>query len=258
MPTGSAAEKSFANKDLDGYTRPKSLNPLRMAWFDAKMVLMTTSGPSNGRRRTQTPPITQELIAATRQLVASTPASPRRLLVEALVRMCRQETGGYWGRDWYQKVLEQAGVHYAASTRTYGKVLADLKETDGVSHGVTLKAIAQLERLVRRIEVATLEIKDQAERVAVAHEAMLQTMARQQAIGDALQKRQLMFADQSQTYGRLFEELTKAMSTGLSKFIATAERIDGSHLQATIQANRVSGAAERLLAKLNEREAGSG
>lgn len=218
------------------------------------MVMMTASEPKNGLGKTKSPEITERLIEIARAADSAMPKSPHRPFVVALIKGVREETGGFWGVPWYQRLIKAAGVKRSPSTRTLNNSLSALKEGSGEVHGITLKAVNELAKLVLRLEKAVEGVGAQAEKMAQAHEEMRRLMGRQVEMADAIQKRQMIFADQSQTYGRMIEEVTKTVNAGVAKFAKSAEAIDGAGLTMTLQANRVALSVERLTETLRNRQ----
>lgn len=171
----------------------------------------------------------------------------------ALIKGVRDQTGGFWGVPWYQKLVKAAGVQRSPSTRTLNSCLAALKEGAGEAHGITLKAVNELAKLVVRLEKAVDGVAQHTERMAAAHENIQKLMQRQVEMADAIHKRQMIFADQSQVYGRMVEEVTKTVNTAVTTFSRKVDALDGVGLTVTIQANRVAMSVDRLAEALKER-----
>jgi hypothetical protein len=216
------------------------------------MVTMTAPGPFSGHKPTKSPAFTETLLNLAREVDRKMPPKPHRPFVAELIRQVREETGGFWGNQWYQRLVKAAGVGRTPSTRTFNQVLSTLKEGAGEVHGITLKAVNELAKVMLRLEKAVDRMGGQAERMAVAHDDIKRLMTRQVEIADSIQKRQMIFADQSQAYGRMIEEITKTVNGGVAKFMKTAEMMDGVGLEVTIQANRVAMSTERLVEALRE------
>lgn len=221
-----------------------------------RMVTMTASGPVNGHKPAKSPAFTESLLELARDVDRKMPAKPHRPFVTELIKGVRAETGGFWGNQWYQRLVKAAGVARTPSTRTFNQVLSTLKEGSGEVHGITLKAVHELAKVMLRLEQAVDKMGAQAERMATAHDDIKKLLSRQVEMADAIQKRQMIFADQSQSYGRMIEEVSKAVNAGAAKMAKSADTMDGAGLQFTMQANRVALSVERLTETLRERGAG--
>lgn len=216
------------------------------AGFVTTMVMMTTKRSETGPGKTKSPEITDDLVRLAKAADTGSPKSPHRPFVVDLIKRVREATGGFWGVPWYQKLIKAAGVQRSPSTRTFNNTLAALKEGAGEPHGITLKAVNELAKLVVRLETAVEGVAQNAERMAKAQEEIQALMTRQVAMADAIQKRQMIFADQSQVYGRLIEEVTNTVNAAVTKFSKKTDALDGAGLTMTIQANRVAMSVDRL------------
>lgn len=216
------------------------------------MVNMTNTGPSTGTPRRRTPAITSELIDLAQKIDRESPQAPQRVFIKALISACREKVGDFNGTPWYRKLIAAAGIARTPSSRTFNATLADLRDGAGEMHGVTNKAIGELGKLVHRIEESVSSLAENAERIAAAHEKILAATQRQVEIAESIQRRQMVFSDQSQAYGRMIEDLKSSFEGELSRFAKIAQNMDGVGLQFTLQANRVTLAVEQLSRNLQE------
>lgn len=210
------------------------------------MVSMTATRSETGPGKARSPEITDELVQLAKAADSGSPRSPHKPFVVDLIKKVREATGGFWGVPWYQKLIKAAGIQRFPSTRTFNNTLAALKEGAGEPHGITLKAVNELAKLVVRLEKAVDGVAQHTERMAQAHEDIQKLMRRQVEMADAIQKRQMIFADQSQFYGRMIEDVTKAVNTAVTQFAKKADSLDGVGLTITLQANRVALSVDRL------------
>lgn len=224
--------------------------------FLTTMVMMTAKRSETGLGKTRSPEISEELVGLARVADSRSPKSPHRPFVVDLIKSVREATGGFWGVPWYQKLIKAAGIKRSPSTRTFNNSLAALKEGAGEVHGITLKAVNELAKLVVRLEKAVDGVAQHTERMAQAHEEMQKLMKRQVEMADAIQKRQMIFSDQSQFYGRLIEDVTKTVNTAVASFAKKADALDGVGLTVTLQANRVALSVDRLTEVLQKQSEG--
>lgn len=75
---------------------------------------------------------------------------------------------------------------------------------------------------------------------------------RQEQIGDALAKRQLVFADQAQTYERQIDQLTATVQTALRQVAVEVDRMSMAASDVTLDTHRVAATVKQAARDIAE------
>jgi hypothetical protein len=198
------------------------------------------------------PAFTRDLTDIALRMHAASPPRPHTQFVRGLLREVRKATGSFHPERWYRELLVEAGLPRRPSARTFTLELIAAKDAAGEANGPTLASVKELRRQMTAIGREVAGIKDQVRDVAAS-------VKRQEQIGDALGKRQLLFADQSQTYQRQIEQLTAMVQAALRKVVTEVDRVSKAASDVTLDSHRISATiqqAARSIAEAAERMQG--
>lgn len=130
----------------------------------------------------------------------TSPPTPHRHFVQKLVQLCHEKTGAVHSELWYRQLISASGSHRRPSTRTVNSVVAAFKESKGLAAGPTQVAVKELRAQYDGMVDLVSRIEKAVERLASIADRQLQ-------ISQSLDRRQQLFADQSQTYQRQIDTL---------------------------------------------------
>lgn len=194
-------------------------------------------------------PYTRELTNLALRVHAASPPSPHRPFVVSLIREVRGATSQFHAENWYRGLIVEAGLTRRPSTRTITHALTAAKEAAGEAIGPTMASVKELRRQMTAITHQMSEMKDLVRELGAS-------VTRQEQIGDALGKRQLLFADHSQTYQRQIEQLTAMVQAALRKVVTEVDRVSKAASDVTLDSHRISATiqqAARSIAEAAER-----
>lgn len=149
-----------------------------------------------------------KLLAEVRELDRSSPAVPHRHFVRAVIRRVHELTGQIHAESWYRRLIQAAGSERRPSTRTVNTCVISIKDDLGEGVGTTQVVVRQLRRQFADLQAAVGRVEALVSKVA-------EVAARQAAISEAIDKRQMLFSDQAQVYQRQIDQLTKIVEENL-------------------------------------------
>jgi hypothetical protein len=171
----------------------------------------------------------EALLLLVRELDKASAPSPHRHFVRSLVEAVHKATGLVHAESWYRKLIIESGSTRRPSTRTVNSCVLSVKDQVGQSRGPTQIAVIEMRRQYGDLLDAVTRVEQLVTKVAEIAE-------RQASISASIDKRQMVFADQSQTYQRQIDQLAAIMKENLN-----ASR------EVTRGANEVTMAAARSL-----------
>lgn len=183
-------------------------------------------------------PYTQQLNALVSRVHLASPDKPHRPFVVNLIREVRQVTGQFHSANWYMGLIAGAGITRRPSTRTFALALTTAKDAAGEAVGPTLASVQELRRQISGMSRNMAEMK-----------AMV---ARQEMISSSLEKRQLMFADQAQTYQRQIDGLTATVNAALAQMAKEVDRMGKAASGITLDSHRLGSAMQRAAQDIAE------
>ena len=191
------------------------------------------------------PPYTRDLMDLVRRVHEASPPSPHRPFVVLLVREVRAVTRQFHAENWYRGLIVEAGLPRRPSSRTVTAVLTAAKDAAGEAIGPTTASIKELRRQMTAMTRTMGEIKGLVDKVVASTQ-------RQEQIGDALAKRQLVFADQAQTYQRQIDQLTATVQTALRQVGAEVDRMSRAASDVTLDTHRVAATVKQAARDISE------
>ncbi len=190
-------------------------------------------------------PYTRDLADLARRVHAVSPPSPHRPFVVSLVREVRGVTKQFHAENWYRGLIVEAGLPRRPSSRTITAVLTAAKDAAGEAIGPTTASIKELRRQMTGMTRTMGDLKDLVAKVVTSTQ-------RQEQIGDALAKRQLVFADQAQTYQRQIDQLTATVQIALRQVGVEVDRMSRAASDVTLDTHRVSAAVQQAARSIAE------
>lgn len=187
-------------------------------------------------------PISTELTSLARALDGKAPKRPHKPFVVALVRELHRVTGRLHPGAWYAKLIRDAGIPRTPSARTISAVLQAAREVAGEAPSSSALSVR--------------EIRRQMTQLARSVDTIRETTNRQLQIADALAKRQLMFADQAQTYQRQIDQLAGIVDGALRTVRAEVDRMARAAADMTLDSHRVAVAVRSAVTALEQARAG--
>ena len=169
------------------------------------------------------------LLSIAREVDTASPPSPHRHFVRRLVEAVHTSTGRVHAESWYRRLITESGSSRRPSTRTVNACVLAVKDQVGQSRGPTQIAVIEMRKQYCDLLDAVTRVERLVTKVAEIAE-------RQVIISASIDKRQMVFADHSQTYQRQIDQLAAIMRENL-----TASR------EVTRGANEVTMAAARSL-----------
>lgn len=134
------------------------------------------------------------------------PPSPHKHFVHKLLQLCYEETRAVQSESWYRNLIEKSGCLRRPSARTVSNAVAVLKESKGIAAGATQITVKELRAQYTGMVSLVARIEASVDRLASICDRQLQ-------ISQALDRRQQLFADQSQTYQRQIDGLAEIVKT---------------------------------------------
>ena len=179
------------------------------------------------------PAYSRDLADLARRVHAAHLTGPHKPFLAALVREVRAATGQVHTADWYRGLMLEAGLTRKPSARTMSAVLVAARESAGEAPGPTIASVKELRRQMTGITRAVADMKDLLATVVA-------TAKRQEQIAEGLGKRQMIFADQAQTYQRQIEQLTAMVQTALKQVSKEVDRMASAASDITLDSHRLA------------------
>ena len=190
-------------------------------------------------------PYTRDLADLARRVHAASPQNPHRPFLVSLIREVRAVTKQFHAENWYRGLIVEAGLPRRPSARTITAVLTAAKDAAGEAIGPTTASIKELRRQMTGMTRSMAELKGLVDKIAASTQ-------RQEQLGDALAKRQLMFADQAQTYQRQIDQLTATVQAALRQVGAEVDRMSRAASDVTLDTHRVAAAVKQAARDITE------
>jgi hypothetical protein len=172
------------------------------------------------------------LLSLVLEVDKASPTSPHRHFVRMLVDAVHTATGRVHAESWYRRLIIESGSSRRPSTRTVNSCVLALKDQVGQTRGPTQIAVIEMRKQYSDL----LEAVNRVERLVAK---VAEVAERQASISASMDKRQILFTDQSQVYQRQIDQLAAIMKDNLN---ASREVTKG--------ANEVTMAAARALRDL--------
>ncbi|NJN00331.1 MAG: hypothetical protein HC793_01250 [Aquincola sp.] len=112
-------------------------------------------------------------------------------------------------------------------------VLVAARESAGEAPGPTIASVKELRRQMTGITRTVADMKDLLATVVA-------TAKRQEQIAEGLGKRQMIFADQAQTYQRQIDQLTAMVQTALKQVSKEVDRLASAASDITLDSHRLT------------------
>lgn len=151
-------------------------------------------------------PSPQQLHSLVHAAERASPPSPHRLFVLKLIQLSYESTGAVYSELWYRKLIASAGSKRRPSARTVNLAVVSFKESKGLAAGPTQVAVKELRSQYGGMADLVARIEKAVDRLASIADRQLQ-------ISQSLDRRQQLFADQSQTYQRQIDTLAEIVKS---------------------------------------------
>jgi hypothetical protein len=180
------------------------------------------------------------ILALVRQVDAASPPSPHRHFVRSLIQAVHASTGRVHAESWYRRLIVESGSSRRPSTRTVNSCVLAFKDQVGQSRGPTQIAVIEMRKQYGDLLEAVNRVERLVSKVAEVAE-------RQASISASIDKRQMIFTDQSQVYQRQIDQLAAIMKDNL---IASREVTKGAN-EVTMSAARALRDLQAVLQRLS-------